>query len=127
VERNTSNGEAAAGDGRPITVAGTVYASGLGVHANGDVALYLDGHCSRFTAVVGVDDEVGNSGSVTFAVVADGTTVFSSPTLTGSSAALPVDVSVAGARIVDLVIGDAGNGNGSDHADWADARLTCAP
>jgi beta-galactosidase GanA len=127
VERNTSNGEAAAGDGRPITLAGTVYASGLGVHANGDVALYLDGHCSRFTAVVGVDDEVGNAGSVTFAVVADGTTVFSSSTLTGSSAALPVDVSVAGARIVDLVIGDAGNGNGSDHADWADARLSCVP
>ncbi|HEV7898654.1 MAG TPA: beta galactosidase jelly roll domain-containing protein, partial [Planosporangium sp.] len=126
VERNTSNGEAAAGDGRPITLNGAVYGSGLGVHAPGDVGLYLDGHCGRFTAVVGVDDEAGNSGSVTFSVVADGVAVYTSPTLTGASAPLPVDVGVAGARVVDLVVGDAGDGNGLDHADWADARLTCS-
>jgi hypothetical protein len=126
VERNTSNGEAAAGDGRTMTLAGTTYASGLGVHANGDVGLYLDGHCSRLTALVGVDDEVGNAGSVTFSVLADGRTLLTTPTLTGTSAALPVDVDVTGATILDLVVGDGGNGNGSDHADWADARLTCS-
>ena len=115
-----------AGDGRPITLNGAVYGSGLGVHAPGDVGLYLDGHCGRFTAVVGVDDEAGNSGSVTFSVVADGVAVYTSPTLTGASAPLPVDVGVAGARVVDLVVGDAGDGNGLDHADWADARLTCS-
>jgi beta-galactosidase GanA len=127
VERNTSNGEAAAGDGKPITLNGTVYPSGLGVHSPGDVGLYLDGHCGRLTAVVGVDDEVGNSGSVTFSVVADGTIAYTSPTVTGASAPLPIEVNVAGARIVDLVVGDAGDGNGLDHADWADARLTCTP
>jgi beta-galactosidase GanA len=126
VERDTSNGEAAAGDGRTITVAGTAYAEGLGVHANGDVALYLDGHCHRLTAVAGVDDEVGGAGSVTFGVLADGRTLLSTPTVTGASAALPIDVDVTGATVVDLVVGDAGDGNGSDHADWADARLTCS-
>jgi hypothetical protein len=126
VERDTSNGEASAGDGRTISLAGTTYASGLGVHANGDVALYLDGHCSRFTAVAGVDDEVGNAGSVTFSVLADGRTLLTTPTVTGSSAALPIDVDVTGATIVELVVGDGGDGNGNDHSDWAAARLTCS-
>jgi hypothetical protein len=126
VERDTSNGEASGGDGRPISVAGTTYPTGLGVHANGDVLLYLDGHCSRFTAVAGVDDEVGDAGSVTFSVVADDRTLFTSPTVTGASAAVPIEVDVTGATIVDLIVGDGGNGNGSDHADWAAARLACS-
>jgi beta-galactosidase GanA len=126
VERDTSNGENQAGDGRPITLNGTVYAKGLGVHADGDVTVYLGGSCSRFTAVVGVDDEVGGSGSVTFAVVADGVPVVTTAVLTGSSASVPVDADVSGAQQLDLVIGDGGNGNGTDHGDWADAKLVCA-
>jgi beta-galactosidase len=39
---------------------------------------------------------------------------------------VPLDVGLAGVRQLDLVIDDAGDGNGSDHADWAEARLTCA-
>ena len=96
------------------------------MHPDGDVALYLDGHCTRFTAMAGVDDEVGNAGSVTFSVVADGRTLLSTPTVTGSAAGTPIDVDITGATIVDLIVGDAGNGNGNDHADWAAARLTCS-
>jgi beta-galactosidase GanA len=125
VERDTSNGENQAGDGRPITLNGTVYAKGLGVHADGDVTVYLGGACSRFTAVVGVDDEVGGGGSVTFAVLADGVPVTTTAVLTGGSASVAVDADLTGAQQLDLVIGDGGNGNGTDHGDWADARLVC--
>jgi beta-galactosidase GanA len=126
VERNTSNGEDAAGDGRPITLGGTVYASGLGVHAASDIALDLAGRCTRFTATAGVDDEVGNGGSVTFSVLADGVARYTSATVTGASAPLAVDVDVTGARSLRLVVGDGGDGVGRDHADWANARLTCS-
>jgi hypothetical protein len=34
-----------------------------------------------------------------------------------------VDVSVAGVRLLRLVVTDAGDGINSDHADWAGARL----
>jgi beta-galactosidase GanA len=125
VERDTSNGENAAGDGRTITLNGTTYAKGLGAHAAGDTSVYLGGNCTRFTAVAGVDDEVGNAGSVTFSVVADGATLTTTPTLTGGSASATIDVDVSGAQQLDLVVGDGGDGNGTDHADWADARLTC--
>lgn len=126
VERDTSNGEAAAGDGHPITLNGTVYAKGLGVHANGDVTVATGGQCTRFTAVVGVDDEVGSNGSVVFTVQADGRTVAQTGLLTGSSDPVSLDVDVTGAQRVDLLIGDGGNGNGDDHSDWANAQLVCS-
>jgi hypothetical protein len=62
---------------------------------------------------------------VTFSVVADGATLTTTPTLRGSSPSAAVDVDVSGVQQLDLMIGDAGDGNGNDHADWAGARLTC--
>jgi beta-galactosidase GanA len=125
-ERDTSNGEQAAGDGRAITLNGTAYTKGLGVHSPGDVLLNLGANCSRFTATVGVDDEVGAAGSVRFSVVGDGTVLATTPTLTGSSASVALDVDLTGIRQLDLLLDDSGDGNGSDHADWAEARLACA-
>jgi NPCBM/NEW2 domain/NPCBM-associated, NEW3 domain of alpha-galactosidase len=127
VERDLSNGEIQPGDGHTITLNGVQYAKGLGVNAVSDVALYLGGNCSRFTATLGVDDEVGNSGSVTFSVVADGRALSTTPVLTGSSAPVSIDDDVGGAQRLDLVTGDGGDGNGLDHGDWADAKLVCSP
>ena len=98
VERDTSNGENQPGDGHPITLNGTQYAKGLGVNASSDIAVYLGGNYSRFTATVGVDDEVGNRGSVTFSVAADGRTLSTTPVLTGSSASVGIDQDVTGAQ-----------------------------
>jgi len=126
VERDTSVGEQPAGDGRPITIGGTVYAKGLGTNAVSDVAVYLGGRCGRFTATVGMDDEKGDNGSVTFSVVLDGRTLTTTPTVTGSTPAVSVDVPVTGGQVLDLIVDDAGDGNGNDHGDWADPVLTCS-
>ncbi|MFD2415076.1 beta-galactosidase [Amycolatopsis pigmentata] len=125
VERDMSNGETAAGDGRPMTIGGVSYAKGLGVHANGDVQVYLAGKCTRLTASAGVDGEVGNAGSVAFAVAADGITRVTTPVVRGGQAAVPIDVDLTGAQVVDLMVTDGGDGNGNDHADWAMPTLTC--
>jgi hypothetical protein len=37
-----------------------------------------------------------------------------------------LDVDITGTQLLDLVVGDGGNGNGNDHGDWADAQLQCA-
>jgi hypothetical protein len=34
-----------------------------------------------------------------------------------------VDIDVTGAKTLELIVGDGGNGIACDHADWADARL----
>ncbi|MFE2091460.1 beta-galactosidase [Streptomyces sp. NPDC059460] len=125
VERNTSNGEDEAGDGKPMSIAGTSYSKGLGIHADSDVTVYLGGACTRFSASVGVDDETNGGGSVTFKVLADGKEVASTPVVRGNAKALAVDADVTGAKVLDLVVGNAGDGYGQDHGDWANATLTC--
>jgi hypothetical protein len=62
---------------------------------------------------------------VTFGVVTDGRTVLTTPTVKGKAAGTPIDVDVSGAQVLDLVVGDAGDGNGHDHGDWAEPTLTC--
>ncbi|MEE1807624.1 beta-galactosidase [Streptomyces sp. BE133] len=125
VERNTSNGESEAGDGKSISIAGTPYAKGLGVHADSAVSVYLGGACTRFSASVGVDDETNGGGSVTFTVLADGKQVASTPVMRGNEKALAVDADVTGAQALDLIIGDAGDGKSLDHGDLANATLSC--
>ncbi|CAM5684371.1 NPCBM/NEW2 domain-containing protein [Streptomyces canus] len=125
VERNTSNGESAAGDGHPITIGGVAYAKGLGVHAESAVEYYTGAACETVTADVGVDDEKGANGTVAFEVWADGTKVASTGVLTNAMPAEPLTADITGARLVRLVVTDGGDGIDSDHADWADARLSC--
>jgi beta-galactosidase GanA len=132
VERDGSNGENAAGDGRGISVGGVGYAKGLGVHATGDVGFYLGGHCTRFTATVGADDEIdatvvsrGRGGTVAFTVLADGVPLWTSTRLTSTDPGLPVSLDITGTQQLDLVVSDGGDGNELDHGDWADARLAC--
>lgn len=125
VERDQSVGERGAGDGNPITIGGTTFAKGLGVHASSSVEYYLGGTCGKVTAQVGVDDESGDKGTVAFEVWADETRAASTGTLTNADPARAVSADVSGADIVRLVVTDAGDGSGYDHADWADLRVTC--
>jgi beta-galactosidase len=76
-------------------------------------------------ADVGVDDETGSAGSVTFEVWGDGTRLAQTGVLTGAAPAQRLDVDVTGVQRLELRVTDGGNGNGNDHADWAAARLAC--
>ena len=73
------------GDGRPLTIGGVSYVKGLGVHAYSEIRYQLAGICTAFDAIVGVDDEVGANGSVVFNLFGDGTQIYTSGLLTGSS------------------------------------------
>jgi len=72
---------------------------------------------------VGIDDEVGDRGDVTFRVLADGVQK-ASVHATGGDAAQPITADIVGAKVVSLVI-DEGNDTLYDHSDWADATLSC--
>ena len=125
VERDRSNGETPAGDGKTLTLRGTTFTKGLGVHAPSDVRFTLPAGCSQFQAQVGIDDETRGAGSVTFEVWAGGVKLYTSATLTGSSAAVSVAVPLSGQTDFRLIVTNAGNGQNYDHADWASARVTC--
>ena len=125
VEKDISNGEAAAGDGVTITLNGTTYPKGLGTHAASDVRYALASDCTRFKTSVGVDDEAGVNASVVFQVFADATKVYDSGLMTGATATKEVDVSIAGASELRLVVTVGGNNDWDDHGDWALARIEC--
>ncbi|GHC51948.1 NPCBM/NEW2 domain-containing protein [Streptomyces flavofungini] len=125
VEKDTSNGESAAGDGKPLTIGGKVYAKGLGVHAESGVEYYAGGACEKLTAHVGVDDEKPDKGTVAFQVWADGRLAASTGVLTTADPAQPISADVRGAEVIRLVVTDGGDGIDSDHADWAEPVLGC--
>src|SRR5581483_9412034 len=126
VERDMSNGDSAAGDGKPITLNGSVYAKGLGVNAASDISFTLGGSCSTLKGYVGVDDEVGPAGSVGFQILGDGVVLFDSGLMTGATPSKALTVNVSGRTTLDLVVNDGGDGTVNDHADWADVYVTCS-
>ena len=123
-EKDRSNGEAAAGDGRPLTLAGVVYAKGIGAHAASDIRYNLAG-CTTFTVKVGLDDEVGSNGSLSFQIWGDATKLADSGIMTGASPTQTLTVDLTGRSQLRLVV-DPNGASWHDHGDWADARLTCA-
>jgi alpha-galactosidase len=125
VERNTSNGEDRAGDGHRMSIEGARFARGLGVHAPSEIAFYLGGRCSSVITRVGVDDEKSTNGSVTFELWADGRKVADSGRMDTRTRLRRLRADLSGATVLRLVVTDAGDGNNSDHADWAGAWLSC--
>ncbi|HVT89658.1 MAG TPA: NPCBM/NEW2 domain-containing protein [Tepidisphaeraceae bacterium] len=122
-EKDMSNGEQPAGDGKTITLNGVTYAKGLGVHAPSDISFNLNNKYIQFLSDVGLDDEKGTGGSASFQVYLDGVKAYDSGTINNSSATQSINLNVTGVITLRLVVTDGGDGNANDHADWAGARL----
>jgi hypothetical protein len=127
VERDLSNGETGTGDGKPITLHGTVYPKGLGANAVSHVTVFLGGRCTTFTSTVGIDDEVAASGqgTVTFTVLGDGAQLATTPVTRYADGVRQITADVTGVQKLDLVVGDGGDGPAFDHGDWAGPLLRC--
>ena len=127
IERDTSNGESAAGDGAPITINGAAFEKGVGMHATGALSVELGANCTTFSSMVGLDDEVTSGiGTVQFQVFGDGQLLAETGVVTGDDAAIELTADVTGVEVLRLVAHEATNGKNFDHADWADAKLSCA-
>lgn len=117
-------------DGNPISLLGTTgpitYKKGIGTHAKSEVTYDISkATYKQFNSYVGIDQEPGGKGgSVVFKVLLDGVEVFNSGTMYYNTRAKFVDVDLTGKKELKLVVDDAGNGNGNDHADWGDAWLS---
>ena len=105
---------------RPLVIDGQRFFRGVGTHAPAKIVYALDGKYRRFQSWAGAD---GNTApTITFEVRVDGVKRWESGLMTRDMPAAAVDVDITGARVLELVVGDAGEFS-ADHADWADARL----
>ncbi|MFC5002647.1 NPCBM/NEW2 domain-containing protein [Dactylosporangium cerinum] len=112
----------------PLSVLGQVYPTGLGVASPSTVRYYLGSQCRRLTAMVGIDDAVRNVGpegaTATFQVIGDGRVLFDSGLLTRDDTR-QIDVDLTNVRVLDLVVGDGGDGGYNDRANWIGLNASC--
>ncbi|MGW7230528.1 sigma-70 family RNA polymerase sigma factor [Streptomyces cyaneofuscatus] len=110
-----------------VAIAQTRYAHGVTVHARSSVTIQLNRPCTRYEAMVGVDDLTMGLGAVRFSVYnEDGARLWRSPVMAGGAPAVPVSVGIAGQSSIRLVVEPEGPLGGVALADWADSRISCA-
>jgi len=111
-------------DGKKLTIAGETFDRGFGTHAESSLLIKLNGKVKKFSALVGLDDEMkGQNPAVEFEIVGDNKKIWSSGIMKLGDKAKPVSVSLEGVRQLELVVTDGGNGPYYDHADWVDAKF----
>ena len=110
----------------PLTLAGKVYNSGVGTHATSIMFIDLKGSAKRFNAIVGLDDEVKNSpeASIVFQIIGDNKKLFKSHLIKAGDKPIKIDISIKKIKTLMLMVDSDINGTNSDHADWADAKIT---
>lgn len=130
--------------GQSLQIGGKKFETGLGTHARSVLWINLQGGTSRFTAFVGIDDEVvpkivlrelisafekGHeeykkiNGRVIFQVYGDGKLLWKSKLMLTGMPAEKLDVDLTGIQTMVLVVSSMGDAVNFDHADWADAKF----
>ena len=108
-------------EGNPISLKGEQFERGLGVHAPSNIEFPLDGKYATFHVVPGPDD--ANHGLMELKILVDGKEVWSSGQVRSHRyTPTPLDLPVAGANTLTLIVDDCGD-KGGDHANWGDAYL----
>lgn len=124
----------------PIRLGGVTYAKGLLLHPAetpegqglGRVTYRLDGPLRarhRFRAIIGIDESMHAYGKGSAAFIVEvhrggqWQRTYESPVIKLGDKPREVDLDLAGADQLRLVVTDGGDGIGCDHATWAEARL----
>ncbi len=112
-------------DGHPLAIGGKKFEHGLGTHAVSTLYIDLKGGALRFSASVGIDDEVKNrtEAGVVFHVLGDGRELWKSDVMKAGHSPKKVDVNLKGVKILLLMVTNVETGIAFDHADWADAKI----
>ena len=109
---------------RPLSIGGRQFEHGVGTHANSECWIVLDGQARAFSARVGVDDNANHAAaSIEFWIYGDGRELWHSGVCKWQEPARECRVELAGVKILELVVSDAGDNVSYDHANWAEAVI----
>jgi alpha-galactosidase len=111
--------------GGPMSLGGKIYKRGVGVNYYSDIRVSLSKPVARFTANIGLDDNIASSGfgSVAFHLSVGGNYIFSTPVMHWRDGMKMIDVALNGNHTFDLIVDQGGDGHAFDQADWADAKI----
>jgi len=114
--------------GYDLSVGGETFTHGLGTHATSTLNLRLDGNTKKFTACVGVDDNVPypNQPRIYFYVIGDGKVLWKSGIMQLGDPPKACEVDLTGVSQLTLQVGDANHGRYFCPANWGDAKFEIA-
>ncbi|REJ06852.1 hypothetical protein DY023_05020 [Microbacterium bovistercoris] len=126
VERDYNNGARGVPDtSRTIqSIRGVQYPKGLGTHAPARIVYDVDQQCTQLLGYLGIDDSQSGKGRVDFVVKVDGAEEYRMERK-GTDPAARLNLDLKGADTIELIVEPGPEGNGNDHADWADLRINC--
>ncbi|GHT18383.1 hypothetical protein FACS1894189_6220 [Planctomycetales bacterium] len=114
--------------GNPLSIAGQKFERGIGHHTPGDIIINLPQSTGTFSALVGIDDEVGKNGHAEFVVELDDKEVWRSGFMVGGEKAKRCEVPFTKSnKQLRLAVETGPEGFGNDHTDWADAKIDFEP
>ncbi|MGW8797243.1 sigma-70 family RNA polymerase sigma factor [Streptomyces sp. NPDC055775] len=109
-----------------MSTGGTRYAHGVTVQSRSSVTIELNRPCSRYEAMVGVDDLTPGLGSVRFSVFnGAGARLWRSPVMNGNHPPVPVSLGIAGQQRIRLVVEPHTPFGGVALADWTQSGISC--
>ena len=112
-------------EGNPLTLGGKKFEHGIGTHANSSLAIDLEAKAAKFTAVVGIDDDVKSASAepVEFQVIGDGKQLWKSGPVKPGEAGKKIELDLHGIKTLLLMVHNAGESINYQHADWAAAAI----
>ncbi len=112
--------------GNSLAINETNYSNGFGVQANSEITYELDQNFQKFTATIGLDNEIKiykEKTGLCFQVFGDGEKLFESEKMTNESQAVNIDLDIQGVDILKLVVQYSGEKMRHGHADWVNPIL----
>lgn len=107
----------------PLILDGFIYRRGIGIRAPASITFPMNDRFLKFVAKIGVDDLAAEKASVIFRVLVDGREVFKSDRFEKNTPPRLIEVPIAGAKKIELIVDDCGDGNHEDYANWGNAVL----
>ncbi len=120
---NTTVRPNAASPGLPLRIAGQTFSKGIGLHANAEIVVPLNGRYKSFETLAGVFPCGQPGGTATLQVDVDGQRRFDSGVMRQGEPARQVSVSLESAGEMVLRVSEADGGILNDAVNLADARF----
>ena len=91
-------------EGGPILLDSLRYAKGLSLHSRCRLRWALKGRYVRFSAVIGIADEVGLEGNCPVVITGDGRELWRKDALTGADPAQAIDLDLSGVQTLEIFV-----------------------
>jgi hypothetical protein len=105
-----------------MKLAGKAYKKGVSLTSRTELVYKVPARSKRFMALAGIDDNVGNLGSVQLEIAGDGRKLYSGK-LTGADEPVALDLDLSGVRRLTILVDFGDDLDVADHLNLCDARI----